>query len=190
MELLFVEDKKFGYAGEIWKCARVLSDFISSERIKKLFNYKVVLEIGSGTGHCGITAATLNTKLVYLTDREENLLLLEKNYLLNVDKVSEIKIITLDWNNKLDYSNIKNEIDIIIASDIVYHGVNFKNIINTFDYFASNKTDILLAYNQRLNNDFFDLLLDSNKWNIKEFPKEMYNSDEGVILFYIKKIIK
>jgi len=189
MELSFIEDKRYGYAGEIWECARILSEFICSDKIKRLFNYKVVLEIGSGTGYCGITAATLNTKLVYLTDRQENLSILEKNISLNIDKVSEIKIACLDWNNKIDYNNIKEEIDIIIASDIVYHGVNYKNIIATLDHFSSNKTDILLAYNKRINNDFFDFLLECNKWSIKEFPKELYCSNQNVILFYIKKIV-
>jgi predicted nicotinamide N-methyase len=187
-ELIINEDKKFGYAGEIWKCARVLSDFICSDKIKKLFKNKTVLEIGSGTGYCGLTAALLGTRSVYLTDREENLEIIEKNYNYNRDRLSSIIITPLNWNNIVDYKNIRENIDIIIASDIIYHGVNSTNIIKTFDYFSNMTTDIILAYNIRLDVDFFDKLSESNKWSIKRFPDDLYSSDNGVVLFYIKKI--
>jgi predicted nicotinamide N-methyase len=186
-ELIITEDKKYGYAGEIWNCAKVLSEFITSDKIKKMFKDKIVLEIGSGTGYCGLTAASLNTKTVYLTDREENLPIIEKNYNLNRDKLSSVIIKPLNWNNIVDYKSITEKIDIIIASDIIYHGVNCSNIIKTFDYFSNLTTDIILSYNIRLDVDFFDILTESNKWSIKEFPNDLYLSNNGVVLFYIKK---
>jgi predicted nicotinamide N-methyase len=186
--LTITEDKKFGYAGEIWNCARVLSEFIKTDKIRKMFKDKIVLEIGSGTGYCGLTAASLDTKAVYLTDREENLEIIQKNYNLNIDKLSSVVITSLNWNNIVDYNNIKQKIDIIIASDIIYHGVNSTNIIKTFDYFSNLTTDIILSYNVRLDVDFFNILSDSNKWSIRKFPNDLYESDNGVILFYIKKI--
>ena len=187
-ELIITEDKKFGYAGEIWNCARVLSEFMCSNKIRKMFKDKTVLEIGSGTGYCGLTAALLGTTTVYLTDREENLEIIEKNYNNNKERLSSVIITPLNWNNIVDYKNIKENIDIIIASDIIYHGVNSTNIIKTFDYFSNMTTDIILAYNIRLDVDFFEILSESNKWSIKKFPDDLYASDNGVVLFYIKKI--
>lgn len=172
-------DNSQGYAGIIWDCAYVFSSFLSSEKSKKYFKNKVVLEIGSGTGLCGLIVACLEPKRVYLTDKEENLKFLERNVENNKDKINcDIVITSLDWNYIIDFKKIKESFDIIIASDIIYHGVNFSNILQLLDHFSTLTTQILLSYNHRINSsfEFFDKL--EEKWKIKKLPEYMINEKD------------
>lgn len=189
------DEKTYGYAGKIWDCAYVFSNFISSEKVRKLLKNKAILEVGSGTGLCGLIAACAESKKVYLTDRIENLNILQKNFELNKDSLnSEVCITDLNWNYIVDFKKITEGIDIIIASDIIYHGVNYESIINLFDYFSTTKTDILLAYNDRISSSlqFFDILEEGGKWVIKRLKTEIIEeedfSNERIIILLIKKL--
>ncbi len=137
------ENKNFGIAGEIWNSAFLLSYLITNKRCKNLMKNKTILEIGSGTGVCGIFACLSGAKKVYLTDREENLSILRENFEININEIlaknCEVEIKSLDWNYIPDFNKIEDKIDLIIASDIIYHGMNFKKIIDLIKYFCLNK---------------------------------------------------
>ena len=189
------ENLSLGVAGEIWKCGLGFSSFISSEKSKKYFKNKIVLEVGSGTGVCGLFAASIESKKVYLTDREMNLGLLKKNLEMNKEVVGKCEVIitTLDWNYTHEFKNLKEKFDIIIASEIIYHGLNYSNQVKLLDHFTDKNTEILLGYYHRLASgyEFFNILENQEKWEIKKLPTEMIDIEYRInnfSIFLIKKI--
>lgn len=195
------ENENFGVAGEVWNSAYLLSTLLVSKKCQRIMKNKTILEIGSGTGICGIFACLSGAKKVYLTDREDNLKILHENFQLNKtvikDKNCDIAIKVLDWNYCPSFKNIEDNIDLIIASDIVYHGMNYNKIIELIKYFSdrSNKkfshesnnddlnTEIILAFTSRLGSslEFFDII-EENKasWDLKRLNFDFLDFDEEI----------
>ena len=99
-----------------------------------------VLELGSGTGIAGIAFAKLFTKSThYLTEySESSLKLMKENILLNNLDPSKVITYPLEWG-QTQAKKLKEElkigkdyhkdIDIIIASDIVYLAKQFDDLL-------------------------------------------------------------
>uniref|UniRef100_A0A8R1J058 Uncharacterized protein n=1 Tax=Caenorhabditis japonica TaxID=281687 RepID=A0A8R1J058_CAEJA len=85
-----------------------------------------VLELGSGTGVCGIALAALGADVI-LTDLPDRLSLLDKNVEANRDLVgNRAKTQVLDWTN----GKIPDGIDIVLAVDCVYYNSTISPLIN------------------------------------------------------------
>ena len=56
---------------ELWPAARALVHFMEQQRREALTSAELVLELGSGTGACGLAAAALGAQQVVLTDKAE-----------------------------------------------------------------------------------------------------------------------
>ena len=207
-ELQICESKKYGLAGQIWDTAFLFSNFLCSTSSRNKLKNKIILEIGAGTGLCGLVAALCGAKKVYLTDREDALPVIQANIETNKEMLKsstkcEIIVQAINWNNKYDFNKIKDRIDIIIASEIIYHGCNYANILLTFDYFADKDCDILLAFQSRIEstNLFFNLLEDqkdnngNKKWATKVLSDEyLVQNDieliDGSSIILIKNLSK
>jgi predicted nicotinamide N-methyase len=195
LEIQISQDLNFGYAGEVWDAALVLSHFLINKNKRHQFtvNEKIILELGSGTGICGIICGILGAKKVYLTDKNENLNILQKNYEINKSKIKncEISIRSLDWNKPEEYSNITDNIDYIICSDLVWNPEYFDPLANVLDYFTNTSTQIILAYQYRKKSDldFFEKLKEK-KFIIERLPQnlldEEYRADDIFIVFIRK----
>ncbi len=196
-ELKIAQNLLFGYAGEVWDAALVLTNFIINKYNKHTFSFldKVVLELGSGTGICGFSAAMKNPKTIYITDKEIGLI--KTNYEDNrpiLPLSTEVIVTTLDWTKKEEYEKIQEKIDFIICSDIIWRPELYSSIIDTLDYYTKPlDTQILLSYQYRKKSDleFFDKLKeDHGKWLIEMLPEsvldEDYRADDIMILRIIK----
>jgi predicted nicotinamide N-methyase len=197
-EVEISQNLQFGYAGEVWDAALVFSHFIINKHNRHNFSFvgKTILELGSGTGICGLMAAIKNAKKVYLTDKEENLDILKKNYELNKHLITltEVVITSLNWTKPEEYAHITDKIDMIICSDIVWDLKLYDSIINVMDYFTEvNTTEILLSYQYRKQTDieFFNELKAEGKWQVERIPDsvldEEYRSDD-IFLVRISKL--
>ena len=116
----------------VWDCGRVLFDFF--KRHQHDFRGKFVLELGSGTGICGLGFLALCGGHMILTDQEFQLPLMKRNLERNMDMLvtattaatsfSSVDIYPLKWDEEKDIQNIlavsNGELDLIIASDCVY----------------------------------------------------------------------
>jgi 16S rRNA G527 N7-methylase RsmG len=200
-----IENQKFGVAGEVWNSAYLLSSLMISNKCQRIMKNKTILEIGSGTGICGLFASLSGAKKVYLTDREDNLKILHENFELNKTEIHnkncEIAIKALDWNYSPSFKNIEDKIDLLIASDIVYHGLNFNKIIELIKYFSKNNninhaknsddmkniglnTEVILAFTSRLGSslEFFNII-EENKtdWDLKKLNFEFLEFEEDIL---------
>ncbi|EGT56805.1 hypothetical protein CAEBREN_23679 [Caenorhabditis brenneri] len=91
----------------------------------KQFEGKKVLELGSGTGVCGIALASLGAEVI-LTDLPERIPLIEKNVKVNQKLTGDrIKIQVLDWTK----DTIPEGLDIVVAVDCVYYNSTIDPLI-------------------------------------------------------------
>jgi predicted nicotinamide N-methyase len=196
-ELVIKQDLTYGYAGEVWDAALVLSYFLISQKGTELINCKnkTILEIGSGTGIVGLVTSYLGAKKLYLTDKEECLNMLKINYeenKLNINN-SEIVITSLNWKDKDTYSNIKDYCDIIIGSDIIWRTEDFVDIVQLLDTVSLSGSMVVLSYTFRKEEelDFFKKIEKTEKWIFQKIPNsfldEEYRSDDIFIVLLIKK---
>ncbi|EGT40055.1 hypothetical protein CAEBREN_10076 [Caenorhabditis brenneri] len=105
----------------------------------KQFENKKVLELGSGTGVCGIALASLGAEVI-LTDLPERIPLIEKNVKVNQKLTGDrIKIQVLDWTK----DTIPEGLDIVVAVDCVYYNSTIDPLIQLLN--NSNAKEILVV---------------------------------------------
>lgn len=176
----------------VWDAGLVLLSYFNKN--KKLVEQKNVLEIGAGTGVCGLGITHLGIKNLILTDRSSMINLLNKNKIRNSEKVENcdcsfnfkdnIDISVLDWNNEEDIDNhITKDIDIIIGSDCIYG--NFcsplpqlfkkfltvhKNLIIYLSFEKRHRHNDEIKLNLNYSQSFFDTMKEDNNLDVTQIP--------------------
>ncbi|TNN16209.1 GPI transamidase component PIG-T [Schistosoma japonicum] len=150
------------YGHYTWKCAEVLSGFLARypEEVRGLR----VLELGAGTGLCGITAAVLGALHVRFTDKDLTCLeTLRLNAQLN--GINNYDFILLDWNYPLDWPG--GLFDVILASDCLYDKEVYEPFLKTatLQLRVNNNASLLLAFENR--SSFADITTLFKKYDLK-----------------------
>lgn len=113
----------------VWDAGRALSQLIEEESSVKGRN---VLELGSGTGIGGLTAAARGAQTV-LTDRPSMIALLNANIAAN--SLSRAATATsLEWGDYSDADRVLREhgpFDLLIGSDLLYAPEVFSSLLET-----------------------------------------------------------
>ncbi|MCO5580127.1 hypothetical protein L7F22_033994 [Adiantum nelumboides] len=143
-----------GFASTVWDSAIVLSKYL--EKWPILVKGKRCIELGSGCGLPGITAAYLGATNVLLTDLSENLPLLKKNVLKH-DLADKVSVAKLEWGHQIHLHSIKTP-DVILPADIMYDASVIAALLTTVRCIASASTCIFLAYgrNRQAEDAFFE----------------------------------
>jgi predicted nicotinamide N-methyase len=140
---------------KIWDAGRVLSQLMSdaSDSIRG----KRVLELGSGTGVGGLTAAASGA-VVSLTDGVKSMLpLLEANAKAN-DLARSVSVQRLRWGNEAEVSSLSGQgpYDLIIGSDLLYAPEAFDDLLDTLSGLCTpGRTEVLLTYPTRFTEPIF-----------------------------------
>ena len=95
------------------------------------FKGKVILELGSGTGIGGLAALKFTEcSRVIMTDyTQEVLSLIKDNAKLLKSTKTNPEIFLVDWTKQETYEELLGEhIDIIIATDVIYHGSPYNSL--------------------------------------------------------------
>ena len=112
-----------GIGGDLWPAATLFSNVLTSQAYSSffttLFADKEVLELGSGTGLCGILIdKVFAPKRTVVTDQDSHLALMRENLLLNqVSPACSVE--ALDWTNPATFPPAQS-FDIILAMECVY----------------------------------------------------------------------
>ncbi|CAI2350743.1 unnamed protein product [Caenorhabditis sp. 36 PRJEB53466] len=123
-ELKIYQEILTDVGGVIWDSALMTIHYFFKN--PKLFEGKKVLELGSGTGVCGIALAALGAEVI-LTDLPERILLLEKNVEANRKLVNDrVKVQVLDWKT----DDIPDGLDLVLAVDCVYYNSTITPLID------------------------------------------------------------
>eukprot|EP00347_Sterkiella_histriomuscorum_P018922 403343653 len=119
--------------------AEVLMKFMEKKVQLKhdLFKDKTLLELGCGTGFCGLTCEKLGFKQIYLTDLSEVIdNITTKNIAINECDQNIVQAFELDW--KLDIESLQKlleergcmnqMLDVIVASDLIFNSTQLEMV--------------------------------------------------------------
>lgn len=110
-----------GVGGEIWPAAAALCEYMRNNT-EDICGANV-LELGCGTGACGIYAAALGASSVTLTDGgpEELMALARSNVAANAYHLSsaDIEVKRLNWADAV-HKGLSADVDLVLASDVCY----------------------------------------------------------------------
>ena len=125
-----------GVAAVVWEAALVLGTFLLS--LEKEISGKNVLELGSGTGFCGIVASLLRGN-VTMTDLPGCLEICQNNVEANLDaNLHQFSVVPLKWNSGLKKNWINQHFDYVVGADLVYIEETFQDLVETLNFFATN----------------------------------------------------
>ena len=138
------EDSSERTGGSVYYAATFLCEYLLS--IRHEFKHKCVIELGAGTGLCGLLLYHLKAKQVVLTDCDlENMKLLNSSKLLQEEGDDNIKNekILIEYYNWMVPNEISDtfptEVDYVIASDVIYDASTAETFLNAIQYLCSNK---------------------------------------------------
>eukprot|EP00941_MAST-03F_sp_MAST-3F-sp1_P000345 g345.t1 len=166
----------------IWRqSANLLSQFLVSGR-SSLKNRRVI-ELGAGTGICGLFAALQGAHVV-ITDREESLDLIRLNINLNLKAIEAAGgtciCQKLDWNTWKKPDSF-TEYDYIFASDVVYSKAVVDPLIRVLNSLCNDTNKCILAYKLRdeiAEVRFFEALLKTD-FSVSVFAEEKNENKKG-----------
>lgn len=203
----FIQRSSLGLGGCIWDGALVLSKYFAKnfELFLPVFRDKTIMELGSGTGICGIIFSQFLPKTVFLTDLQELSSLMRANIELNKElivKDSQILVEELIWGKEglpqIDsiWRKASQNIDFIIASDLIDSSGKF--LIDLLDtlLFCFEKNENLVIYNCYTMHKkatvlkFLELLREKGLVyeEIKEKDMDEEYSSEDIRIIVIKKL--
>lgn len=118
--------------GRVWHSAPILCEWLADHRQSAVVGHRV-LDLGSGTGACGLYAAGLGAKSVVLSDGSESLLeLLQCNARANEARIgsSEVSVCHLQFGCDA-HALPAGPIHLVLGSDIIYDAASHAALCRT-----------------------------------------------------------
>jgi predicted nicotinamide N-methyase len=171
-----------GFGHVTWDAAFILACYILLEQdVGVMFQNANVVEVGSGTGFCGLACACcyrLKVRSVTLTDLEQTLRLTDANVEANRSTIERnhnltLRTIPLHWGNEQQMKRVRDEIqsssssssssstahstsnaDIILCADCVYDDELFDALIQTLSVLCGDQGMVLLSARPRYGCNF------------------------------------
>lgn len=158
--------------GSIWHAGFALANFLCLN--PDIVLGKRVLEIGSGCGLLGITAASLGAKEVVLTDLAEQQIILKEN--IDLNRYLWSSSCNCQAEILLFGDKVTGDFDVLIGSDIGYDNSLHAPIAETLKSFCSRQMFNKQSEADEIINKFKILLVEEVRWNdIFEWYKETLN---------------
>ena len=102
----------------VWNAGAALADYLAAN--PAAVDGKLVLELGCGTGLCGLVASRLGAKAVLLTDGVDPVLeRAQRNIEANVQD-RKIRTRKLQWGTNAVEEQLRGKFDVVLASDVLY----------------------------------------------------------------------
>lgn len=149
-DLIIEQRKALGKGGFCWDAAYILGEHvINKEQEWNASNHDrtTVLELGAGTGLCGLMLSKATDAQVTITDLPELLGLMQDNLHRNHPYRSNVKARTLRWGCQEDY---QGTYDVIIGADIVASLYDPVALAATLHALSGPSTKIYISSKSRL----------------------------------------
>ena len=177
---------EYGVAAVVWEAALMLGTYLLT--LKEELRGKRVLELGSGTGFCGIVGSLLGANVVF-TDLKECLHACKANVDLNLNSSKHsFSVKPLNWKDDLTKRWRDKHFDFIIGADLVYIEDTFEDLVKTLKHFSmiNKEVTILISgkirYQERF--DKFKGILE------KDFKMDFLEFNESINTYIGKVSIK
>lgn len=150
-----------------------------------------ILELGSGTGLLGISAAVTLGAKVTVTDLPHVIPNLQFNVDANAAVLAAnggvINVAPLRWGEEEDVKLIGNEFDLILASDVVYHDNLYEPLLQTLNWLLGGKEKkvFVMAHLRRWKKDsvFFKKAKKAFEVDVLHVDSPCNGSRTGVIVY-------
>eukprot|EP00002_Diphylleia_rotans_P018700 TRINITY_DN3616_c0_g1_i3.p1 TRINITY_DN3616_c0_g1~~TRINITY_DN3616_c0_g1_i3.p1 ORF type:complete len:206 (+),score=23.47 TRINITY_DN3616_c0_g1_i3:265-882(+) len=160
------------YGCYTWDAAQKLCRYLSQKQ--SFIASKSILEMGCGTGLCGIVAAMLGADCVYMTDKDHPTHLLDRakdNIARNMLQ-EKCHVFPCNWgqfNSKL--AAITN-IDLILGADVFFDKSVFQDLLETVAYVMHKhpKSEFWFSYQVRSEN--WSIAQDLERWGLESWLLE------------------
>jgi hypothetical protein len=142
----------------VWDAAVFLAKYLESK--KEIVENRVVLELGSGLGLVGLSAARCGAKRMYLTDLPY--ILPTTQYNIENNKLTDVaRVVPLDWNRPKDAAIAWDDVDVVIASDTVWVEELVEPFVHTLRFCTRSrrKSIRVLISNQRRSDRVLSLFM-------------------------------
>ena len=204
----FLQKSALGHGGCIWDGALVLIKYFeknfTSLSKKYSFQDKHILELGSGTGICGICFSCFSPKMVCLTDLKELHSLMRENIKINEFSIKSCEIIVeeLIWGKGYQeqleniWSKTTKGFDFLIGSDLIDSSGKFlTDLLETLLFCFEKNEDLVMFHcytmHKKSTVDRFLEMLKENQLIIEEIEAkdmdEEFNSEDINIIIIKKK---
>lgn len=157
------QDGEGGVGASVWDCALVLAHYMGGDAVGGdgwWAARRLVVELGAGTGVCGLVAAARGAPAVVLTDEETHLPLLRENAA--AAAAEGVTVAEYRWGAEPGDAVLPGgrRADLVVASDVVYDPAAYADVVAAFDRVADDGALILLAFERRTPKEleFFRLL--------------------------------
>jgi predicted nicotinamide N-methyase len=170
--------KEFPLWAKIWDASAVLTQYMAELEVDAT---RRILELGSGLGVAGITAASLGHHITLTEYNADALEFLKANAQLN--QCQHIPIHHLDWFQP----QLKGSFDLIVGSEIVYQKEAVAALGDLFrKYLAPNGQAVLVERVRSTGAVFFEKMAD--KFDIRAQKRTLKSNKkaETIILFEIR----
>lgn len=157
----FEKDERFPYFFAIWDSGLLLAQHIIDNSPN--LHEKTILELGAGTGVCGIALAVNENCRVIFTDYEEYSCHLCRHNC-EINNLHNFDTVTADWRN---FPDIKENIDIVVCSDVLYEKKQVTPLFNVVNTFLQKKIPVYLADPGRAYISNFLRLIKNANYSIK-----------------------
>lgn len=107
-------------ASEVWPAAEALAALVTTKYAPRVRRAQQVVELGAGTGACGLAAASAGARAVALTDKALALPVLQRNAAAN-RSLGAIRVFVLEWSCTAErrglYPELPSGSDLLLAAD-------------------------------------------------------------------------
>lgn len=138
---------------------------------------KAVLELGSGTGVGGLTAAAAGASSVLLTDGSDAALeLLQRNVASNGETSSSLEVARMYWGDEDDTADVasRGPFDLVIGSDLLYAAESFPHLLDSLaEVCVPDETEVLLTYPTRHTESIFHRMAEEYGFEQLDYEEEV-----------------
>jgi predicted nicotinamide N-methyase len=155
------KESKEDHSLQVWPSGRALALYII--RHPEIFKRKIVLDLGTGIGICGIAALQTNCSLVYLCDLA---------FVLDRINLSDSRLVWVPWNwfvcgdDEVPQYVRDAPPDVIVASDIFYNELDVDDVLASIYTFLKLKKGAFALVSVHRRSGDFSLELWLKKWNL------------------------
>ncbi|CAG9318914.1 unnamed protein product [Blepharisma stoltei] len=168
----------------LWPGAIALSNYFINH--SECISGKEVIELGAGSGFCGLVASRFCSKIVFTDGIDVVVNLLEKNKQFSTCNAEVCKI---DWDEEnnlacLEEKHLPIKYSIIIGAECIYGIHSIEPLFRTVEKLLENDGRFILCYVVRARNVYEELLKISEA---KGFARELLQNDKNIYIFSFTK---